>query len=394
VAPNDPRTRLLAQIETFDEIRHLRIVLADGERETPLGAAAERSAESSAPAWFVRLVEPPAMEFRRPVGSAADPAASRAEIVVRTDPADEITESWVDARSVLGLVLAFAIVANAVFFVAVGRWLRPLERVVHALDGIEKGDYAARLPSFDLPELSLLARKFNHMAEVLERSRDENRELTQRSLAIQEGERRFLAQELHDELGQSVSAIKAVAVSIGQTQDGRDAAVASAASTIADVAGHVYSVVTGMIRRLRPVRLDEFGLVPAIEELVDGWNERNPDAFCSLSIHGRLDGLGDAIDINLYRIVQESLTNVGKHARATEVHVELDRDENEPGGCVRLEIRDNGIGFDPDRTRRGLGLLGISERAEALNGTLRLEAAAGRGVAVRVAVPLEAREAA
>jgi len=382
-AAPDLRSRVLARLDGLDEIRHLRIVLAENGTERPLAGIVRSEERIDAPAWFERLVEPPPMEFRLPIPAAATETPT-AEIVVRTDSTDEIAEAWTDARVLLGLVLGFAVVANAAFFVAVGRWLRPLDHVVAALERIEHGNYSARLPAFDLPELSVLSDKFNHMAEKLERSRDENRELTRRSLAIQENERRHLAQELHDELGQSISAIKAVAVTIGKGSGARDGDVERASATIADIATDVYSVVTRLIRRLRPLRLDEFGLVPALEELVDGWNERHPDAFCSLTAHGRFDDLGEALEIGIYRIVQESLTNASKHSRANDVRILLERAEE----TLRLEIRDDGIGFDPNRTRSGLGLLGMRERTDALGGTFDVEAAPDAGVAIRVAVPL------
>jgi two-component system, NarL family, sensor histidine kinase UhpB len=390
-SPN-ARSRLLDRLDALDDIRHLRIVLAEGDTESPLAGIERNDDGAYAPAWFAKLVAPPQMEFRFSIPSSADGEPERAAVVLRTDATDEINEAWTDARSVLGLVLGFAVIANALFFFAVGRWLRPLERVVSALEGIEHGDYSARLPSFELPELTVLSRKFNHMAEALERSRDENRELTQRSLEIQENERRHLAQELHDELGQSISAIKAVAVSIGKGRNERDDAIGRAAATIADVATDMYSAVTGLMHRLRPLRLDEFGLVPALEGLVDGWNERHPEAFCSLSARGRFDRLGGQIAINVYRIVQESLTNAAKHSRASEIRIELEHDTGPRGGNLRLDIRDDGEGFDPDRARLGLGLIGMRERTEALGGKLELRAAPGRGVAIRIEVPVPAED--
>ena len=377
----------LSGLGSLNGIRHLRLTLIDGSGETPLGVVPEPGDRPRAPAWYARLVAPPAFEFRQAIGTSATDSGGPAELVVRTDPADEIDESWRDARGVLGLVIGFAILANATFWFAVGRWLAPLARFDEAFAGIERGDYSARLPCFELPELDALAGKFNHMAEALEASRRENRELTERSLAIQEHERRFLAQELHDEFGQSLSAIRAVAASM--ESGGDRAAVTAGAETIATVAGRMYAVVTGMIRRLRPVRLDEFGLVAALEELVDGWNDGQADSFCSLTTEGELDRLGESIDIGLYRIIQESLTNAGKHARATSVRVELAR----RGDRIELSISDDGIGFDPATTPRGLGLPGIRERVEAMQGHYRLETAAGRGVSLRIGVPLSPRVA-
>jgi two-component system sensor histidine kinase UhpB len=265
--------------------------------------------------------------------------------------------------------------------VVVGRWLKPVDRIVAALDGIEQGDYRARLPRFELPELSGVAAKFNGMAEVLERSRAQNRYLAQQTIAIQEDERRALAHELHDELGQSITAVKAVAASLGRT--GQAPVVSEGAATITQIANQMYSVVRGMLRRLRPVLLDEFGLVRALESLVDGWNERHADVFCRLIVTGTLNDLSDAANIGLYRVVQECLTNVVKHSAATEVSVTLEQ----VGSRVRLTVTDNGRGFAPEIAPLGLGLLGMRERIEALQGTFTLTAAPGSGVAIAVDLP-------
>jgi two-component system sensor histidine kinase UhpB len=332
--------------------------------------------EAAAPAWFVRLVAPAATELRRPFRGAGESAA---EVVVRADPADEIAESWEDARPLLMLVLVVSVIANGILYVVIGRWLRPVESVVAAMDDIEQGDYRARLPSFDLPELDAVAAKFNRMAEVLERSREENRRLAQQSIAIQEAERRALARELHDELGQSIAAINAVAASM-QSASGSDA------TTIGAIADRMHRVVRGMLRRLRPLLLDEFGLVRALQELVDAWNERHGDVFCRLTVRGG-ECLSEDASIGLFRVVQECLTNVSRHAQASEVSVDLDVRQD---GSARLVVADDGCGFDPSVVRLGLGLLGMRERVEALSGQLALTAKPGSGVCVAVDVPSRA----
>jgi two-component system sensor histidine kinase UhpB len=357
--------------------RHLEVLVVSAGSEVAL--VSPRAGTAPAPRWFARLVAPAAFELRRPLGAGGD------QVVVRANPGDEIAESWRDAWPLLVLVFAVSIVANGVFYVVVGRWLKPVDRIVAAMDGIEQGDYRARLPQFELPELSGVAAKFNGMAEVLERSREQNRYLAQQTIAIQEDERRALAHELHDELGQSITAVKAVAASLAQNQ--APTAVSHRAATITDIANHMYAVVRGMLRRLRPVLLDEFGLVRALENLVDGWNERHAEAFCRFSAQGALDDLGDAVDIALYRMVQECLTNVAKHAAATEVSVTLER---VGAARVRLVVKDNGKGFAPEAAPRGLGLLGMRERIESLRGSLVVDTAPGRGVAITVELPVAA----
>ncbi len=367
------QARLKQQLGELESARHLQVLLVEDGHELKLTDA--RAPPVAAPQWFVRLVEPRATELRRPFRGHGRVAT---EIVVRADPGDEIAESWEDARPLLLLVLVVSIITNGLLYFVIGRWLKPVERIVAAMDGIEQGDYRARLPAFELPELSVVAGKFNRMAEVLERSREENRHLAQQSIAIQEAERRALAHELHDELGQSIAAINAVAASI------EGGAARSRAATIAEIGARMHAVVRGMLRRLRPVLLDEFGLTRALEDLVDGWNERHEDAFCRLNVRGGGDDLRDDEAISFYRIVQEGLTNASKHSSATEVSVDLER---RPSGSTRLTIADNGQGFDAAVTRPGLGLLGMRERSEALGGTFEVEASFNAGVRLTIELP-------
>jgi two-component system, NarL family, sensor histidine kinase UhpB len=154
--------------------------------------------------------------------------------------------------------------------------------------------------------------------------------------------------------------------------------------TIAEIGARMHGVVRGMLRRLRPVLLDEFGLTRALEDLVDGWNERHEDAFCRLSVRGTFDDLRDDSAISLYRVVQECLTTASKHSGATEVTVDLERG---PSRETHLVVADNGKGFDAAVTRPGLGLLGMRERAEALGGTFKVEASVSDGVRLTIELP-------
>jgi two-component system, NarL family, sensor histidine kinase UhpB len=378
------RNHLLQRIGAFDSVRHLHMILREGDRELPLSTPSGAS-EDPAPAWFARLVQPEPMEMSRPLSATLTPYT---EVIVRADPGDEMAEAWRSSRDILGLLLLFSIIANGLLWFTIGRWLKPVENIVAALEGIEHGDFTARLPKFALPELAIIAAKVNHLGAALENSQEENRYLAQQSLAIQEAERQLLARELHDELGQSISAINAVAASMHEP-GARAGPADPAAGTIAEISSHIYTVLRRMLRRLRPVVLDEFGLIAALGELVDGWNERHPEAFCRLETRGRLDDIGgDALNIHLYRIVQECLTNVSKHAGASQVTIELERKHSAEGDSVRLSVRDNGSGFAPG-SRRGLGLLGMQERVDALKGSIAVAGSAGTGTNIHVCIPLQ-----
>lgn len=227
----------------------------------------------------------------------------------------------------------------------------------------------------------------------------DNRRLSLSHVRVQEEERKQLARELHDELGQHLNAIKIDAVSIRNWSDGRQQAVRgaaramdvnevhSAARAIVQVTDHVQAIIRDMLRRLRPVGLDELGLAAALEHLVQHWRERNPQTRAALSIEGNVEWLGEAENITLYRIVQEGLTNVVKHARAAHVRIVLARDAQ----GVALSIQDDGTGAPQADTATGLGLVGMRERVEALGGRFDIRSSAGQGFLIRAAIPAAER---
>jgi signal transduction histidine kinase len=168
----------------------------------------------------------------------------------------------------------------------------------------------------------------------------------------------------------------------------------ASANAIIEMANRMYDVARNMMRRLRPPSLDELGLVTALQDMIDDWNARHPEIFCSFSFTGDLGKLDTDTSISLYRIVQESLTNILKHAQASTVTIKIilaamGQDMNHSyGEHVILTIEDDGRGFDIHNVRPGLGLLGMRERTEALNGTLTLNTDRGQGVKIKVFIPL------
>jgi len=377
---------LATSLGQLDDVRHLSIDIVRGGPVLPPPVRDETLPGADAPAWFSRMVAPPPQEFRRRLSG---PGLPQAEISIRADARDEISEAWQESRLALGLLVLFAVLATALVFFTVRRALAPVDRVLAALGVVERGEYGVRLPQFDLPEMRRLAQGFNHMAGVLEAQQRENRELTKRSLSIQESERRHLARELHDELGQSISAIKAISISIArQPQSG--ARVREGAESIVTVCNRIYDTVRAMMNRLRPAVVDELGLRVGLERTVDDWNAHHEDAFCRLTAASEIDDLGEEIQIGVYRIVQECLTNVAKHAQANTVDVTVEVAERDATRLLFLRVRDDGRGFDPASEPAGLGLGGVRERVQSLGGEMDIVAAAGSGVDIRITVPLDA----
>jgi two-component system sensor histidine kinase UhpB len=223
----------------------------------------------------------------------------------------------------------------------------------------------------------------------LEAVLSENRRLAQENLRIQEVERKHLARELHDELGQYLNAIKLDAVSI---KDGSDSAACfsrDAAQSIIRSVDHVHGAVSGMIGRLRPVGLDELGLAAAVEHCVDEWRQRLPGTRFILSAGGNFDDLSEPLTLTVYRLIQEGLTNISKHAHATEAQVALERIPGTQGSGneLRLSVADDGCGMDLSSRRSRFGLSGMRERVEMSGGTFELASAPGQGLRFSVRLP-------
>jgi two-component system sensor histidine kinase UhpB len=378
--------RMVKHLNALEKTRHLCVGIYDQE-----GAPSAQSSgctgtqKAAAPMWFRQIVAPNSLDLRRSLLVDDEP---RIEIVMTADPADEITEAWAEASDLLILMVGFWLAANVLVFITIGIAMRPIDTILKGLEGIERGDYQLRLPAFKLPEFAQISASFNHMAGALERSTVENRYLTQKSLDIQEQERRLMARELHDELGQCLSAVKADAVSIAKWSQGVAPQVYESAQAIVSVSSRVFEVIRGMIKQLRPATLDELGLAITLGQTIDDWNARHPDQFCRFTTCGDVDlnRLDETVNIHIYRIVQECLTNIERHAQAQTlaVHIETCADKRQ----LHLRITDDGRGFDLGSARRGLGLLGMRERAKALSSALEIKTAPGEGTCVEVWLPI------
>ena len=228
-------------------------------------------------------------------------------------------------------------------------------------------------------ELQLRTRAEASVMELLR----QNRGLARRLMSLQESERRALARDLHDEVGQACSAIRVELAYIRHCEGAAERGIGPAAERAEGQALRLYTLIHDMLTRLRPVNLETLGLVAALQELCESWEERT-GVSCVFHHEGNTRQLGDAIDIAIYRVTQEALTNVTRHAQASAVRVRLAC----AGDTLTLVIQDDGRGVDTAAASSGLGLLGASERAAALGGALTLTSARGAGLQVTLTLPL------
>jgi two-component system sensor histidine kinase UhpB len=378
----------IAQLARLDHARHLSLSIHQGERTIiDLPSSAGPAEGEEAPAWFAWAVAPDPLVAEKHLHQIGNPMI---QITVDANPADEIAEAWIEARGFLLLMVALAVTVYLVVHTTLGRAFKSVGIILEGLEDLENGDYSRRLPEFYLPEFARISRAFNHTVGTLEKTREENRALAQRSLAIQEEERRYLAQELHDELGQSLSAIKAIAASLRKPERD-DRPNADAIGAIQSICDHLFAVLRTLMQRLRPLMLDELGLKASLEDMIENWRGRYPSIALDFSCDDGIDEcIGDA-RIHVFRIVQESLTNVVRHSGAAKLGIHLDLIEatGERPEALLLEVSDDGAGFDPARVPAGLGLLGIRERVESLRGQFSLSTRPGAGVTLRIEIPCE-----
>ncbi|MEZ0273057.1 MAG: PAS domain S-box protein [Methylophilaceae bacterium] len=224
------------------------------------------------------------------------------------------------------------------------------------------------------------------LAEEAELRLEENRQLTHLIQRHIEDERRSLARELHDELGQYVTAIKTFAVGIANKTRAQMPDVEANAQTIVAAANHIYDGMHNIIRQLRPGSLDNLGLSDTLRDTVANWQAQHPDVRFSLSLSGKFDTLGETLNINLYRIVQEAVTNVLRHAQATTIDIGLTRTSNDE---LQLTIKDDGVGMNicnVDQSKH-FGLLGMRERVQALHGKFSVDSITDHGTLISVIIP-------
>lgn len=376
--------RWLLPLTQSHGMRHLRIRISRNEQPV-LAIHTPSSSQIVVPGWFARWVTPEPQSIERVFPL---PNGLPMRVVIQPDPHDEIMEVWEESLGFLRLLGMLAMAICVIIHVMLGRAFRSVNVILRGLKGIESGNYGARLPPFDLPEFAQLAQTFNHMAAALGKARQENRMLTQHSLAIQEEERRYIAQELHDELGQSLSAIKVLAVSVRALvshPEGREAL-----TTVIRQCDQLFGVVRALMRRLRPVMLDELGLTASLENLIEQWKTRHPNIRVTFHCEPAVEARAGAVKIHLFRIVQECLTNVSRHADATEVLIRLTAEAT--NHAIRLVFSDNGKGFDTATPSSGFGLFGIRERTLSLGGEFSLETHPGQGVHLTITIPCECEE--
>ncbi len=295
-----------------------------------------------------------------------------------------------NVESVLEFVLLFAMIGTLVSVVVNWMVLRatfqPLDELERTVDQVRQGNFSVRAskPDFGDPNIDALSQTMNGMLDTVERYRAQLHNLSMQVVSAQEEERKRIARELHDDTAQVLTAQLLRLKTLEATSAQLDA---DNLQQLIDMTAAALEDVRHMAYELRPPSIDDLGLHASVESLTAQFRER-----FGIPIAYRTEGskrrFPSGIEIAMYRIVQEALTNVAKHANADSATVELGSDER----FVWARVQDHGAGFDPLSVDRsdgsGLGLFGMQERTTLFNGKLKIDAAPGRGTTVTVRIPL------
>jgi signal transduction histidine kinase len=336
------------------------------------GTEARPGGTPAAFAALYRTMFGPTWEVARPVQAQQKIIG---ETVAWLDDATIAAQVWHALWPFLAVMLTTLLLLCALVYAALARALRPTRLIRSGLERIAANDLSTRLPPFDLAELSAVRTVFNRLAEDLERTVAERNALTRRLISVQDEERKRLARELHDEFGQNLTAIRALAASAGPTAE---------CDSIARISTTMMEALRGTLFRLRPPDVEELGLTASLEGLVSGWNGRSRGRpRFEIAVATGLDRLPIAIGADLYRIAQEAITNAAKHADATLVTLRLTMTDAE----VELSVENDGPAHDETAARPGMGLLGMRERVAILGGRLSIDSRAN-GTVLHAIIPI------
>jgi two-component system sensor histidine kinase UhpB len=364
--------------------------------KSPTGEVLYRSppptykAGREAPAWFARLLAPPPSQYTFALRSGL-------VLVVDSQPSRSLLDAWDEIERLALIAVIMLLIVNGVAFWLVARVLKPFPIIAEGLERIQRGNLEFRLPPLAGSEAHAIGAAFNRMAQAVEDKvtaerkaheaearLEERREMA--SLADQrvEEERRLIAHELHDEFGQSVTAIRSLALAIVSRVGQADAETGNVARLISDEAARLYDAMHGLIPRLTPLTLDSLGLADTLENLVRDWQRRHPATQLVLNEQLTQD-LGPTVALAVYRVVQEGLINALRHSQASRIEIQVQSDARR----VLVTVTDDGCGLPHDWSQPGhFGLRGLKARVQQLNGAFTVGATEVHGVRLSADIPL------
>ena len=330
------------------------------------------------PRWFINLITPPDMNAAFPV---IIDGRQVGDLVFLPDLSADLFEKWIGFLALTGLIAMLMVLTGTIAYLFAGSVLRPLQNLGAGLTRIRRGDYATLTPVAGPPEIRQSCEEVNALAATLAQLSQDNRDLLHRLVSLQDNERRDLARELHDELGPLLFGIRAGTVALIEAMPPSGHLGNSAQDVLQSVEA-LQQTNRRILDRLRPLYIEELGLETSVQTLLRNFRRQAPHIALTATIDPDLNGIDGPLAQTIYRVIQEALTNVLRHAGAHSAHVQA----TIAGDVLVFEVSDDGSGFPADNVF-GRGLTGMNERVRALSGSLSLLRADERTY-VRCRLPL------
>jgi two-component system sensor histidine kinase UhpB len=339
------------------------------EVRTPLGRV---------PNWFVDLLGLPEIGASFPVRIEGKQVG---DIVFAPDLAADIYEKWIGFLALVSSAIALMLLTGTIAYFTAGTVIDALRSLGEGLTRMRTGDYEHLIAALGPPEIRKSSEQANELARTLSRLSQDNRSLLRKIVSLQDDERRDIARDLHDELGPLLFGIRANAVAL---QDGapKDRKLGASVEAMLRSVEALQLANRRILDRLRPLHIRELGLEKSVQTLLQYARSQAPGLKLTLRIDPRLNDVDGLLSQTVYRVIQEGITNVLRHANANAVNVEAAIE----GPTVAVEISDDGVGFAADQPF-GRGLTGMHERVRALSGNFEFKRADGRTY-VRCRLPL------
>lgn len=375
---DNPRRTLDDFVRKLDPTSDIQFHSAEAG-STPL-APRPLQGPHSPPKWFVDLLTIPDLHIAFPVSIDGQRVG---DITFSPDLSAALFETWIGFLALSGFVVALTGLTAIIAHVLAGSALRPLQYLGAGLTRIRRGDYATPIPVAGPPEIQQSCEEANALATTLAQLSQDNRDLLHRLVSLQDDERRDLARELHDELGPLLFGIRAGTIALIEAAPSAGNLGKSAQELMRSVEA-LQQTNRRILDRLRPLYIEQLGLETSVQTLLQNFRRQAPHISLTATLDPDLNAIDGPLAQTVYRLIQEGLTNVLRHAAASHAHVQA----TIAGEMLAVEISDDGGGF-PGGNVFGRGLTGMHERVRALSGSLSLLRADERTY-VRCRLPVEA----
>ncbi|PIT02798.1 histidine kinase [Bradyrhizobium nitroreducens] len=360
-AADNPRKTLDAFIQSLTTSSDIQFRSAEG---APAPSPQDRIHNlKGVPQWFINLIMVPDTDTAAPV---LIDGRRIGDIVFLPDLSADVFEKWIGFLALTSLVAVLTVLTGIIAYVFAGSALRPLQHLGEGLTRMRRGDYTKPIPVGGPPEIRQSCAEANALAATLAQLSQDNRDLMHRLVSLQDDERRDLARELHDELGPLLFSIRAGTIALidAAPQAGN---FSNSAEELLQSVEALQQTNRRILDRLRPLYIEELGLSTSVQTLLQSYRKQAPHIVLTDTIDPDLNVIDGPLARTVYRVVQEALTNVLRHAGAHQAHVQV----TVIGETLDIEISDDGAGFPADNVF-GRGLTGMHERVRALSGSLSL----------------------